>query len=751
MDNRSMLDWALWYAGKGIPVFPVRERDKRPLTAHGCRGATTNATQIAQWWTSWPRANIGIATGAGDRPLFVLDVDIGHGTGKQGDDTLRHLEARHGKLPTTWICRTGGGGLHYYFQCDDPSVTVGVDVLPGLDFRGRGGYVIAPPSVHSSGGRYEWAEENSPTEGTLPARIPGWLHDLLRKDMHSPGRPRRTDDTPEIIPEGSRNAELFRLASSLRAKGLTATELAAAMMQINEERCDPPLSSEEINTICQSVSKYERGTATQRCWGGESVKPPDFSDAGNAEVFARIYRDELIFTDSMGWLFWDGMKWQRDDHKAATCALDLSARMLEEAMQENRSALLNHAEAQARFAETGNPADGDLVKKAEAEKKAAKAFLTHAQNLRGAPRIRNMLELSKQAMVIKADQLDANPTELNTPAGIVDLTDGSIRPHDRAAYCSQMTAVGPSVEGAEMWADFLGTITCGDESVQTFLQNVAGMALLGAVYQEGIVIAYGGGRNGKSTFFNALGAVVGDYTGSIEIGTLTTERGNKGAALATLRGKRLVITGELEEHQRLSVATLKRIASTDRLVIEEKYKQPETVKQTHTLVLFTNHLPRVGSTDNGTWRRLTVVPFNASIPPGEGVQNYAEVLANKAGGAVISWAIEGAVSFAKNGYRLDTPEAVAAATRDYREREDWLTNFIEGRCERKPGAREGARDLYRAYKSWAEEAGEFVRRERDFSVAMETAGYKKSRLQGRFFWVGLCVDYAAEHDFAAFG
>lgn len=750
MAENKMLEYALWYAELGIPVFPIKPRGKRPLTEHGYQDATTDPERIEKWWGNWPKANIGIATGVGDRPLCVLDVDIGHGSGKQGDKTLKELEAQHGKLPNTWVCRTGGGGLHYYFVCDDPAVTIGADVLPGLDFRGRGGYVIAPPSVHKSGNRYEWSAGSNPETGIQLAEIPGWLLDLLRRGKQPVGE-HRADDTPDIIPEGSRNTEMFRLASSLRAKGLSVAELTAAMMQINEDRCAPPLSEDEVKTICQSVGNYERGTATRRDRDGESVKPPDFSDAGNAEVFTRVYRDDLIFTDSMGWLCWDGMKWQRDDHRASTYALELSARMLEEALKENRAALHKHAEAQARFAETGDPADGELVKKADLEKKAAKAFLTHAQNLRGAGRIRNMLELSKQALVIKADQLDANPTELNTPDGIVDLTTGAIRPHDRTAYCSQMTAVGPSEEGSTMWADFLDTISCGDNSVQTFLQDVAGMALLGAVYQEGIVIAYGGGRNGKSTFFNALGAVVGDYTGSIEINTLTTERGNKGAQLATLRGKRLAITGELEEHQRLSVATLKRIASTDRLVVEEKYRQPETVKQTHTLVLFTNHLPRVGSTDNGTWRRLTVVPFNASIPPGEGVQNYADVLVDKAGGAIMSWAIEGAVNFVRNGYKLDIPAVVAAATSEYREREDWLTNFIEDRCERKPGVRVGARDLYLVYKGWAGDAGEFVRRERDFSVAMETAGYQKTRVKGRFFWVGLCIDYAAEQGCSATG
>ena len=331
-----------------------------------------------------------------------------------------------------------------------------------------------------------------------------------------------------------------------------------------------------------------------------------------------------------------------------------------------------------------------------------------------------------------------------TPAGIVNLTTGQLRPHDRAAYCSQITRAAPGCQGADMWSDFLNTITCGDGSIRGFLQLVAGMSLIGAVYQEGIIIAYGGGRNGKSTYFNALGAVLGEYTGGIDIKTITTDRSNKGAALATLRGKRLVITGELEEHQRLSVATLKQLASTDQLVIEEKFKQPEVVRQTHTLVLFTNHLPRVGSTDSGTWRRLIVVPFNATIPAGTGVQNYADVLAKEAGGAILSWAIEGAVNFTRNGFKLDMPEAVEEATEAYRQREDWLTNFINERCVREPNARVGAAELYEVYKAWAESTGDYVRRLNDFTTAMEGAGFQNIRPKNKSTWIGLRLDVGAD-------
>lgn len=734
-----MLDWALFYASKALPVFPVKPKGKNPLTEHGCNDATTDIEQIKAWWSRWPNANIGIATGA---PLVVLDVDINHDRGKYGDESLEALVREYGSLPETWLCLTGGGGLHYYFYCDDPAITIGSDITPGLDFRGRGGYVVAPPSLHPSGNRYEWEASSDPADGAAPAIISGWLLELI-KGKATTVKP--TYEVPEAVIEGGRNQEMFRMACSFRGKGLTVEEITAAVMKINETRCKPPLTEKEIQTICMSVGRYERGPSQQEAKGPkESVRPPDFSDAGNAAVFSRIYQKDLIFVDALGWLWWTGKKWERNDHKATEWAISLSERMLKEAGKTHREALLAQAEAKAKFAENGDLADGEALKEAEEAAAKTKAFLTHAKNTRNAIRIKNMLELSKPSLVIKADKLDANPFDLNTPAGIVNLTTGQLRPHERLAYCSKMTLASPGKKGIDMWSDFLNTITCNDDSVRGFLQLVAGMSLIGAVYQEGIIIAYGGGRNGKSTAFNAIGEALGDYTGSIDIKTITTDRANKGASLATLRGRRLVITGELEEHQRLSVATLKQLASTDKLVVEEKFRQPETVTQTHTLVLFTNHLPRVGSTDSGTWRRLIVVPFNATIPAGSGVQNFADLLVKEAGGAILSWAVEGAVNFVRNGFKLDVPDVVAEATEEYREREDWLNNFINERCIKDPNGRAQSSVLYETYREWAIANGEYARRLNDFVAAMEVAGYKKIAPKNRKFWLGIRVDLEAK-------
>lgn len=469
----------------------------------------------------------------------------------------------------------------------------------------------------------------------------------------------------------------------------------------------------------------------------EQVRPPDFSDAGNAEAFTRKYRDTLLFSDALGWMVWNGQRWERSDHKALTLATELSGEMLADAQKEYRAALVGVAEAKAAEAEgTGKPED---MERANNRAASAKAYLTHAKQTRSAGRLKSMLELAKPTFVVKADTLDANPADLNTPAGIVDLTTGALRPHDRAARCSQITTTSPGEQGAQMWADFLDTITQGDGSLRGFLQLVAGMALHGKVYHEGLILAHGAGRNGKSTFFNALAAVLGDYAGSLDIDVFTTDRQNRGAALATLRGKRLVIAGELEEGRRLSVATVKKVCSTDRITAEEKYRMPETFTPSHTLCLFTNHLPRVGSTDPGTWRRLIVVPFRATIPTQGSRSNYGDIMVKEAGPSVLAWAIEGAVNFARNGYQLQTPDVVEEVTEQYRGQEDWVGNFIAECCTTAADARTGAAELYQAYRAWAERSGDYVRRLPDFNAAMEAAGFQKVAPKNRKTWVGLSL------------
>lgn len=466
---------------------------------------------------------------------------------------------------------------------------------------------------------------------------------------------------------------------------------------------------------------------------GRDLQPDSYTDSGNADLLVKAYERKLLHTDSLGWFAWGGNVWMQNDHMAILYADNLFRKMLGEAKRQHAEALQKVAELSA-----ADSPDKEALEKAKAAAESCKAFRTHALHSCNRNRMVAAVELLRAKLTYDASGLDALPYILNTPGGIVDLRDGKIYRHDAALYCTKITDTAPGEDGREEWEQFLQTITCGDVEMADYLQQVVGMALFGTVYEEGIILAVGNGRNGKSTFFNALSHVLDDYAGSISSATLTNDRNNKGSAKATMRGKRVIITGELEERHSLSISTLKEIASTDKMIIEAKYKDPEEVEPSHSIFLFTNHLPRVSQTDNGTWRRMTVLPFKANIPEGEGVPNYAKVLAARCGGAILSWMIEGAVKFWQNGCKVHVPASIRKATDEYRAREDWLAQYLDERCVRDPKARITNKQLYEDYKHWADTYGEYRRRTNDFAAAMEEKGFRKHFNRNKtVVWFGL--------------
>ncbi len=241
----SLLPAALEYAKRGWRVLPLA--GKIPTLKDWTNKASANAEQIQDWWTQQPTANVGIATGTLSQ-LFVLDVDPDKG----GDDSLRKLEARYGPLPVTIEVITGGGGHHYYFQ--HPGVSLGNSagkLGPGLDIRTDGGQVVAPPSVHPDTGRtYEWEGAHHPDD-IPPAPAPAWLINLLNSKRDT--APARTGQT---FQDGRRNDSLAREAGRLRRIGLSQTELQAALLAMNTERCQPPLAADEVRGIAESIARY---------------------------------------------------------------------------------------------------------------------------------------------------------------------------------------------------------------------------------------------------------------------------------------------------------------------------------------------------------------------------------------------------------------------------------------------------------------------------------------------------------------
>ena len=185
------------------------------------------------------------------------------------------------------------------------------------------------------------------------------------------------------------------------------------------------------------------------------IRPGDFSDVGNAAKFQALNKGRLMYTDSRGWLCWDGIKWTADDHQAMKNAVEMSDKMLEDAQAAYVAAVGNHTSFKLY------DDDQERVARAAAEVKKEKAYLEHAKRTRADRRIKAILELAKHFFAIDPAKLDANPAELNTPKGIVNLVTGEIRPCDKTAMCTKVTACGPGTAGAEMWINFLESVTGG--------------------------------------------------------------------------------------------------------------------------------------------------------------------------------------------------------------------------------------------------------------------------------------------------
>jgi hypothetical protein len=240
---------AIALARKGLAVFPCKERDKAPANKHGFKEATTHEPTINAWWSGYPTQNVAIACGKVSG-LLVVDVD-----GEDGEASLAHLEDTHGKLPATVEAITGKG-RHLYFRthADVPSTTGKLGA--GLDTRGDGGYVIAPPSIHPSGRAYTWSVDSA----NKPADAPTWLINLLSASQVN-GKANGKWEWSEPIPDGKRDVTLASIAGRLFAKRLNADEVAIALRGVNAAQCRPPLPDEQVDKIVRSIGERERAKA----------------------------------------------------------------------------------------------------------------------------------------------------------------------------------------------------------------------------------------------------------------------------------------------------------------------------------------------------------------------------------------------------------------------------------------------------------------------------------------------------------
>mgnify|MGYP005853076027 CR=1 FL=1 len=244
---------ALDYLRLGWSVFPVEPGGKRPLLRWQVdQYRRADVPEIAEWFRRWPHANIAVVTGIVSA-LVVLDLDPQHGA----TASLEQLDRQHGPLPETVEAHTGGGGRHLYFAHPGDITHNRVGLLPGIDLRGDGGYVVAPPSIHGSGEPYRWVR--SP-EVLYPVSLPPWLLQVPAAQGAPQGHPRSywRRLLRDGVAEGARNDTIASLAGHLLRHGVDPQVVAELLLSWNLVRCRPPHDEDEVLRAVSSIDRIHQ-------------------------------------------------------------------------------------------------------------------------------------------------------------------------------------------------------------------------------------------------------------------------------------------------------------------------------------------------------------------------------------------------------------------------------------------------------------------------------------------------------------
>jgi len=534
---------------------------------------------------------------------------------------------------------------------------------------GTGVHIIIHAELHEGKGRkFEQLDERvelydrgrffcttgAPVEGTLSTiedrQRP--LDKLISRLGDRHGKTGRTagDHRADSYAEGGRHEALLSRAGQMCRTSASQTEIEAALIVFNRERCRPPKSEAEVRKLATDVAgRYEAG--------GLPADLVNFraTDLGNAELLTRLHGDKLRYRHVwQKWLIWDGRRWRVDDSRAVYRLAVKTIRHLYNSagntdIKDERTKIANHAircESKARL----------------------DAMVALAAN--------------QEALVVRPDDLDQNGTLLNVENGTLDLRTGVLRPHDRNDLITKMvrTSFDPEAQ-CPLWMKFLHLIFQGDITLINFVQRTIGYALTANTGEQCLFLCHGDGANGKSTFIETILYLLGDYGLMTPSETLFLKR-NDGIPndVALLKGKRFVAAIESEENRSLAESKIKSMTRGDTITARFMRGEWFEFEPEFKLFLVTNHRPRVRGTDRAIWRRIRLIPFDYVIPEPERDRDFKRKLIESELPGILRGAVQGGLEWRAKG--LQPPDTVKFATEEYRESEDQVGRSIEEWAEK---------------------------------------------------------------------
>lgn len=428
------------------------------------------------------------------------------------------------------------------------------------------------------------------------------------------------------------------------------------------------------------------------------------TELGNAERIAFEYGHIIKYVSEIGWMLWDGKRWNVDNKKEIE---RITAKVLR----------------------------GLYKSDDEGEQKWAR--YCEKRNIR-----MNSIKDLMPLVPGEREEFDKHDYLLNVQNGVVNLKTGELMPHDRNLHLTKIANV-EFIKDAECpnWLKFLDSIFLGDKELQEYMQRLVGYSLTGDISEQIMMFLVGGGSNGKSTFINTIKDLVGDYGKQAKSDTFIKKK-ETGANndIARLVGSRFVSAIESEEGERLSESFVKQITGGEpvlaRFLRQEFFEFIPNFKVFFT----TNHKPIIGGLDEGIWRRVKLIPFNLNLPSHLRDKKLPEKLSLEMPG-ILNWAIEGCMKWQRSG--LKEPRVVAEATGNYKQDMDILGPFLDECCyieKNNDDIRIEAKELYKVYADFCFLSSDTCVKNRAFYRMLETKGFERKRGNyNKYFFHGITL------------
>ena len=507
-----------------------------------------------------------------------------------------------------------------------------------------------------------------------------------------------------------RNAHVTHLAGVCAARGL-GLDASIAMVRVWNAQNVEAIEDAKIIEICSRIWTKE---SAKRAAGGVLVH----TELGFAQMFAAAYADRFRYAADLGrWLFFDGRTWCSDFNggqpleaakSLARSILDLAAKEIDDMKRE-------------------------ALRKFNARMETAKA-------------LKNALSLAQSDPVfaMNACDFDRDPMLLAVDNGVVNLTTGGLRiarPEDlitKRAFVTYDAGVQ-----CPRWLQFIEEVTCGDAELAGYLQRMAGYCCTGSTNEHALLLLVGEGSNGKSVFTKVLADLLGMYATRLPASALAVRRSDAiPNDIAMLAGTRMALASEMPSGMQLDEAKAKDLASDDTVTARFMHQNYFVFTPTHKLVLATNHLPIIQSSDGGIWRRLKVARFQATFDEKTRDPRLIEKLAAESSG-VLNWLVQGCLEWQRRG--LDTPQSIREWTGEYRQSLDVVGQFIDGACllasddpEHADAYRVSGAVLFDAYEQFARANGLPGMKGRSFGEAMKKR-FKCEKRGGLMVYKGIAV------------